>query len=129
MTSADALTRRHVIALGPGCVKCFKHLSARNKGIVLASVMNNLYANRIHRHGTGEAIQWLGTDQRGADWWIAHLPAARVVFWDVDDLANPKTKRNTAATVVVSSELSKLSKIANDHEMIEMLRKLQCRRL
>jgi unsaturated chondroitin disaccharide hydrolase len=32
---------------------------------------------------------WLQAAERGADWWIAHVPNDHVAFWDFDDPAIP----------------------------------------
>jgi unsaturated chondroitin disaccharide hydrolase len=56
-----------------------------------------------------EEISWLQAAERGADWWIAHVPNNHVAFWDFDDPAIPDTERDTAATAVAASALLKLS--------------------
>ena len=61
-----------------------------------------------------EESSWLEAAQRGAEWWIAHVPRDYVAFWDFDDPAIPNTERDTAATAVAASALFKLSKAAND---------------
>ena len=61
-----------------------------------------------------EETSWLDAAQRGADWWIAHLPKDHVTFWDFNDPAIPNTERDTAATVAASSALLKLAKVAKD---------------
>ena len=61
-----------------------------------------------------EETSWLDAAQRGADWWIAHLPKDHVAFWDFNDPAIPNTERDTAATVAASSALLKLAKVAKD---------------
>jgi len=43
-----------------------------------------------------------------ADWWLAHVPADRVAFWDFDDPAIPNTTRDTSATAIVAASLLKL---------------------
>ena len=58
---------------------------------------------------------WLEAAQRGAQWWIAHVPKDRVAFWDFDDPAIPNTERDTAATAIAASALLKLAKATNDH--------------
>jgi unsaturated chondroitin disaccharide hydrolase len=63
-----------------------------------------------------EEASWLEGAQRGADWWIANVPADRVAFWDFDDPAIPNTERDTAATAIASSALLKLSKTARDQD-------------
>ena len=57
---------------------------------------------------------WLEAAERGAQWWIAHVPEDRVAFWDFDDPAIPDTERDTAATAIASSALLKLSKATKD---------------
>jgi unsaturated chondroitin disaccharide hydrolase len=49
---------------------------------------------------------------RGADWWLAHVPADRVAFWDFDDPAIPHTERDTAATSIMLAALLRLSRVA-----------------
>jgi unsaturated chondroitin disaccharide hydrolase len=49
---------------------------------------------------------------RGADWWLAHVPADRVAFWDFDDPAIPDTERDTAATAIATAALLKLGRTA-----------------
>ena len=61
-----------------------------------------------------EESSWLLAAQRGAQWWIAHVPKDHVAFWDFDDPAIPNTERDTAATAIASSALLKLSKAAQD---------------
>jgi unsaturated chondroitin disaccharide hydrolase len=55
---------------------------------------------------------WIGAAVRGADWWIAHVPADRVAFWDFDDPAIPNTERDSAATSIMLAALLKLSRVA-----------------
>ena len=61
-----------------------------------------------------EESSWLQAAQRGAQWWIAHVPKDHVAFWDFDDPAIPNTEHDTAATAIASSALLKLSKVAQD---------------
>jgi unsaturated chondroitin disaccharide hydrolase len=61
-----------------------------------------------------EETSWLQAAERGADWWIAHVPSDRVAFWDFDDPAIPDTERDTAATAVAASALLKLSQVTKD---------------
>ena len=61
-----------------------------------------------------DEASWLEAAERGADWWIAHVPEDGVAFWDFDDPAIPETERDTAATAVASSDLLKLAKAAKD---------------
>jgi unsaturated chondroitin disaccharide hydrolase len=46
------------------------------------------------------------------DWWLAHVPADRVAFWDFKDPAIPNTERDTAATAMVCASLLKLAELA-----------------
>jgi len=52
--------------------------------------------------------------ERGADWWIAHVPKDRVAFWDFDDPAIPDTERDTAATAIAAAGLLKLARATKD---------------
>jgi unsaturated chondroitin disaccharide hydrolase len=61
-----------------------------------------------------EETAWLQAAQHGVEWWTGHVPQDHVAFWDFDDPAIPNTERDTAATVIVSSALLKLSKVAKD---------------
>jgi unsaturated chondroitin disaccharide hydrolase len=55
---------------------------------------------------------WLEASMHGAGWWIAHVPADRVAFWDFDDPAIPAAERDTAATAIATAALLKLSRLA-----------------
>jgi len=55
---------------------------------------------------------WLAAATRGAEWWLAHVPADRVAFWDFDDPAIPNTERDTAATAIATAALLRLSRLA-----------------
>jgi unsaturated chondroitin disaccharide hydrolase len=55
---------------------------------------------------------WLAAAVRGADWWLAHVPADRVAYWDFDDPAIPHTERDTAATAIATAALVKLGRVA-----------------
>lgn len=61
-----------------------------------------------------EQSSWLDAAQRGAQWWLEHVPKDRVAFWDFDDPAIPDTERDTAATTIAASALLKLAKATND---------------
>ena len=65
---------------------------------ILFSVMSYLSAP--------DEASWLEAAERGADWWIAHVPKDRVAFWDFDDPAIPDAERDTAATAVAASRLA-----------------------
>ena len=55
---------------------------------------------------------WISAAVRGADWWLAHVPADRVAFWDFDDPAIPSAERDTAASAIALAALLKLSRVA-----------------
>ncbi len=55
---------------------------------------------------------WIAAAVRGADWWLAHVPADRIAYWDFDDPAIPNTERDTAATAIATAALLKLSRVA-----------------
>jgi unsaturated chondroitin disaccharide hydrolase len=57
---------------------------------------------------------WLDRSMAAADWWLTHVPADRVAFWDFDDPAIPATERDTAATSITCAALLKLGKVAPD---------------
>jgi unsaturated chondroitin disaccharide hydrolase len=71
---------------------------------VLFSTMSYLYDRSQSR--------WLDWALRGAQWWMAHVPADRVAFWDFDDPAIPNTERDTAATAIATAALLKLACVA-----------------
>jgi unsaturated chondroitin disaccharide hydrolase len=58
--------------------------------------------------------RWLQAAERGADWWMAHVPTDRVAFWDFDDPAAPNTERDTAATAIATAALLRLSSVATN---------------
>ncbi len=43
------------------------------------------------------------------DWWIEHVPADRIAYWDFDDDAIPHTHRDTSASAIAAAALLKLS--------------------
>ncbi|MGA8568098.1 MAG: hypothetical protein WB580_09935 [Candidatus Binataceae bacterium] len=72
---------------------------------VLLSVMS--YARAL-----GET-RWLQAAERGADWWIAHVPSDCVAFWDFDDPRIPGIERDTAATAAMACAMLKLAALAD----------------
>lgn len=56
---------------------------------------------------------WLAAAGRGADWWLAHVPADRVAYWDFDDPAIPDAERDTAATSIMLAALLKLGQVVS----------------
>ena len=64
-----------------------------------------------------EEPRFLATAQRIADWWIAHVPADGVSYWDFGDPRIPDTWRDTSAPAMVTAALIKiagLTKSASD---------------
>ena len=59
-------------------------------------------------------LSFLEPAGKAADWWIAHVPADRVAFWDFDDPAIPDTNRDTSATAIAAASLLKLSALSRD---------------
>jgi unsaturated chondroitin disaccharide hydrolase len=57
--------------------------------------------------------RWLQAAQRGADWWIAHVPSDYIAFWDFDDPRIPHVERDTAATAAMACGLLKLAALAD----------------
>ena len=45
------------------------------------------------------------------DWWLAHVPADHVAYWDFDDTAIPDTNRDTSASAIAAASLLKLSRL------------------
>jgi len=78
-----------------------------------AQVWGTLFSTMAYLRAR-EETSWLDAAQRGADWWIAHVPKDHVAFWDFDDPAIPNTERDTAATAAASSALLKLGKVAKE---------------
>lgn len=54
---------------------------------------------------------WLDAAVRGADWWMSHVPADRVPFWDFDVPASPTTERDRAATAIAAAALLELAQV------------------
>ena len=70
--------------------------------------------------GWALAAQWcddlsfLEPAGKAADWWIEHVPADRIAFWDFNDPAIPDTNRDTSATAIAAASLLKLSALSRD---------------
>jgi len=68
--------------------------------------------------GWALAAQWTGDlsflepAARAADWWLDHVPADLVAFWDFDDPAIPHTNRDTSATTIAAASMLKLAALA-----------------
>ncbi|MDA9490380.1 hypothetical protein [Bradyrhizobium sp. CCBAU 11361] len=52
---------------------------------------------------------WREYAVRVLDWWIDHVPADLVAYWDFDDPAIPNTSRDTAATAIVAAASLRLA--------------------
>jgi unsaturated chondroitin disaccharide hydrolase len=69
--------------------------------------------------GWALAAHWTGDDsliepaEQAADWWLHHVPADRVAFWDFDDPAIPQTNRDTSATAIASAAMLMLAKLSH----------------
>lgn len=61
--------------------------------------------------------RWMEQLIAGADWWLSHVPAGMVAFWDFNDPAIPDTETDTAATAIVCSALLKLGRLAPSAEL------------
>jgi unsaturated chondroitin disaccharide hydrolase len=57
--------------------------------------------------------RWLQAAERGADWWIAHVPSDHVAFWDFDDPRIPRVERDTSATAAMACAMLKLAALAD----------------
>jgi len=76
-----------------------------------AQAWGMLYTTMSYLHDPTQQ-RWLDWAVRGADWWIAHLPADHIAFWDFDDPAIPDTNRDTAATSIACAALLRLATVA-----------------
>lgn len=64
---------------------------------------------------TGEP-HFLDVAQRTADWWIAHVPASRVTYWDFDAPVGPDTEHDSSATAIVAAALLKIAAAQKDEQ-------------
>lgn len=78
-----------------------------------AQAWGTLFSTMSYLHDRTRS-RWLESALRGADWWMAHVPADRVAFWDFDDPAIPNTERDTAATSIATAALLRLATVAPD---------------
>ena len=64
--------------------------------------------------GWALTAQWTGDSsflepaERATQWWLDHVPADLVAFWDFDDPAIPATNRDTSATAIAAASMLKL---------------------
>jgi len=63
-------------------------------------------------HWTGDAAL-IDPAERATAWWLKHVPADRVAFWDFDDPAIPHTNRDTSATAIAAAAMLKLAKLSH----------------
>jgi unsaturated chondroitin disaccharide hydrolase len=63
-------------------------------------------------HWTGDAAL-IDPAERAASWWLTHVAADRVAFWDFDDPAIPRTNRDTSATAIAAAAMLKLAKLSH----------------
>ena len=61
-----------------------------------------------------EDLSFLEPAAKAADWWLEHVPADRIAYWDFDDPAIPHTNRDTSATAIAAASLLKLSALTRD---------------
>lgn len=52
---------------------------------------------------------WREYASRVLDWWIGHVPADLVAYWDFDDPAIPNASRDTAATAIAAAASLRLA--------------------
>lgn len=76
-----------------------------------AQAWGMLFSTMSYLHDRRQSA-WLDAALRGADWWMAHVPADHVAFWDFDDPAIPATERDTAATAIAAAALLRLATVA-----------------
>ena len=57
--------------------------------------------------------EFTATAARVADWYLDHLPADNVCFWDFDDPAIPDAPRDTSATAIAAASLLKLAALGD----------------
>jgi unsaturated chondroitin disaccharide hydrolase len=56
----------------------------------------------------------LDTARRTADWWIEHLPADQIPFWDFHAPGIPAEPRDTSAAAIAASGLLELARLESD---------------
>lgn len=108
-----------------------------HKGISSESTWSRAQAWAIL--GFTQAARWRpqfrDTAMRVADWWVAHLPADDVAYWDFDDPDAPHAQRDTSATAIAAAGLLKLARLAPDPDGAyrrcaeRMVEALRCRYL
>ncbi|QOV87471.1 glycoside hydrolase family 88 protein [Humisphaera borealis] len=71
-----------------------------------------MYAFAMAYRETG-LTEFLDTARKMSDWYIAHLPADKVPFWDFDDPAIPNTQKDSSAASLAASALLMISDLAS----------------
>ncbi len=70
-----------------------------------------------------EEPRFLVTARRTAEWWIDHVPADRVAYWDFDAPQEPGTRRDTSGTATAAAALLKLAALIDDPDATRRYRK------
>jgi hypothetical protein len=61
--------------------------------------------------------RFLQTAQRAADYFISHLPADNVPYWDFQASGIPNEPRDVSAAAIASSSLFELSRYTNENSL------------
>jgi unsaturated chondroitin disaccharide hydrolase len=64
-----------------------------------------------------ERGEFLETAMRVADWWLDHVPADGIAFWDFGDPDIPEVEHDTSATAIAAASLLKLNELVEDDEL------------
>jgi unsaturated chondroitin disaccharide hydrolase len=59
-------------------------------------------------------VRFLATARRAADWYLDHLPADQVPYWDFDSPGIPDAPRDTSAAAIAASGLLELTRLDPD---------------
>ena len=52
---------------------------------------------------------FLKSARKATDWWLDHIPAGHVAYWDFDAPREPTTKRDTSGTAIAAAAMLKLA--------------------
>lgn len=61
-----------------------------------------------------EATSLLGRARATSDWWLDHVPADHVAYWDFSAPITPETWRDTSGTAIAASALLKLAHLTGE---------------
>lgn len=86
-----------------------------------AQAWGTLFSVQSYIHDPSQQ-RWLEGAMRGADWWMAHVPADRVAYWDFNDPKIPGAERDTAATAIATAALLRLAVVAPESRRAEYQR-------